>query len=155
MSFALGLLALVFIGRTADGRGGLFAVVIDILLVAGCAWSANVAIRAPAEFSLDERGLTVADGKRFVPWEDVEEIRVSHYQAEHYLTLKLKPDTDPCPRKFITTNKTNPHEVEISLDHLAVGWQELVLRVESASGLHVRAFKDGPFRLRSTPLSGD
>jgi hypothetical protein len=86
MSLGIGFFALVAIGRTADGRGGLFGVVIDILLVAGCAGSANIAIRAPAEFSLDERGLTLADGKRFVPWGDVEEVRVSHYQAEHYLS---------------------------------------------------------------------
>jgi hypothetical protein len=155
MSFGSGLFAVAAIWRTAEGRGGLISVVITVFLVAGCGASAGLAIRAPAEFSVDERGLTLASGKRFVPWADVDEIRVAHHHEDHYLALKLKPATVSGPRKFITTNKTNPEEVEVNLNHLSLGWRELVMRVESASGLHAASVSDGPFRLGSTPLERD
>jgi hypothetical protein len=78
--------------------------------------------------------------------------RVAHHHEDHYLALKLKPATVSGPRKFITTNKANPDEVEVKLDHLSLGWRELVMRVESASGPQARSVSDGPFRLGSTPL---
>jgi len=156
MALGSGLAAFVLVGNVIDGRYGTFALVVGLLAVAGCFWSGRIAITRPVAFTIDERGIVVGSGKRFVPWSQIQEIRVAHHQGsygeEHNLILKLKPGVTGLPRRFITTNATNPDEVELGLGGVSSTWQEVVQGVESASGLSVIAHREGPVRLRSHPV---
>ncbi|MGO9971925.1 MAG: hypothetical protein ACLP01_03660 [Solirubrobacteraceae bacterium] len=66
--------------------------------------------------------------------------------------MRLEPGVSGLPRRFITTNATNPDEVELGLDGVSSTWQEVVHVVEMASGLSVIAHRGGPFGLRSRPV---
>jgi hypothetical protein len=155
MSLGLALVAWVLIGRAVLDHAGALSLVLGILAAVGFIASARVAIQLPVAFSVDERGFVLGRGKRFVPWHDVEEIRIARYQNEHNLILRIKPSARQGPRRFMTTNRTNPAQVEVNLDHISLDWRQVVANVEAASGMTVEAFKDGPFRLRSKPTGGE
>jgi hypothetical protein len=102
---------------------------------------------------VNEAGFTLGDGRRFMPWQDIEHIRLAHHCDEHNLILKLAPGTSPQHQKFITTNATNPHELDIALDHAATPWREIVNAVEAASGRTIATVTEGPVRLRNRPTT--
>jgi hypothetical protein len=158
MTAGCAVAAWVLIGGVVMSHAGAFSLVLGILALAGCVASLRTAIRLPVRFSIDQHGLVVGAGKRFVPWDEVDEIRIAHhqtaYEEEHNLILKLKPRTG-MRRKFITTNATNPSEVEVGLDHISLPWQQVVSEVEAASGMKVHAVREGVFRLRSQPAGRD
>jgi hypothetical protein len=132
-------------------KGGAGYVIWGLVFAVLCAICVRMAVRRPVEFSVNERGFVLGAGKRAVPWEDVSEIRLglhqSAYEEEHHLVLTLKQKTPPTKRRLITTNATNPSEVDVSLDHLSVSWQEIIRSVESVSGKTVGSVREGPFRL--------
>lgn len=159
MAVGCGVVACVLIERGVQQHANAAYLVLGVLAAAGCAASARAAINPPVRFSMNERGLVLARGRRFVPWGDVEEIRVAHhqteYEEEHNLVLKLKPAAEPLPHKFITTNATNPDEVELRLNHVSASWNQVVSDVQALSGIKVQAVRDGAFRLRSRPTVRD
>lgn len=154
MSLGLALVAWVLIGRAVLDHAGALSLVLGILAAVGFIGSAREAILLPVTFAVDERGFVLGRGKRFVPWHDVEEIRIVRYQNEHNLILRIKPSARTGPRRFITTKGTNPAEVEVNLDHISLDWRQVAANVEAASGMTVQAFQDGAFRLRSKPTMG-
>lgn len=145
------VLAWMFIGRAVLNHAGVFSLVVGALAAVGALASVRQAVTRPAIFSFDEHGFSASRSKRFVLWDDVAEIRVARYQNDHNLVLKIKSDRRPGSRAVITTNATNPDEVEVNLDHNSLGWREVLSSVEAASGMTVQAFVDGPLRLRSQP----
>lgn len=148
-------IAWIFIGESVLRHTGATSLAIGVFAAAGCVASIWRAIKLPVVFCVDERGLELGQGKRFVRWGDVEDIRISHHQSGHSLILKLKPTGGAGPRKFITTNATNPDELELGLDHMSLGWQRVVSAVEAASGLTAHAFREQPFGQRSRPIAPD
>ena len=148
-------IAWIFIGESVLHDAGATSLAIGVFAAAGCVASSWRAIKLPVVFSIHERGLELGRGKRFVRWDDVEDIRISHHNSGHSLILKLKPTGGAGPRKFITTNATNPDELELGLDHMSLGWQRVVSDVEAASGLKAHAFREQPFGQRSRPIAPD
>ena len=145
----------IFIGESVLNHAGTISLVLGVFAAAGCFASIYRAITLPVAFSIGEGGLELGRGKRFVPWDDVEEIRVSHRQSGHSLILRLKSSTGVGPRKFITTNATALDELELGLDHMSLGWQRVVSEVEAASGLHAQAVREGAFGQRTQPIAPD
>lgn len=95
---------------------------------------------------IDQNGLTEGRSGRTVPWETMAAVRVvanrGLFGESHHLIVSLDLyETPPTPRRFITTNATNPKELDINLDLLALPWDEVVSAVEQASGR--RAIRTG------------
>jgi len=153
MSLFCGLIAWIAIGDFAFKHRGVGDLVVGIIAAAACAACARTAVRRAVRFSLNEAGFTLGDGRRFVPWKDIEHIRLAFHGDEHNLILKLAPGTSPQRKKFIATNATNPSELDIALDHAATHWQDIVKAVETASGRTIATVTEGPFRLRSRPTT--
>lgn len=119
MTLFCGLVTWLTIGNVAFKHGGAGYMVVGIIAAAACVSCARTAVKRSVRFSVNEAGFTLGNGRRFVPWQDIEHIRLAYHGDEHNLILKLAPGTSPQPRKFITTNATNPNELDIALDHAA------------------------------------
>ena len=77
VSLGLALVAWVLIGGAVLGHAGVLSLVLGILAAVGFIGSAREAIQLPVTFSVDGGGFVLGRGKRFVPWQDVEEIRIA------------------------------------------------------------------------------
>lgn len=154
-ALGFGVLAWVLIGSAVVKHGGALALGAGLLFAAGSVAEIRVAFRKPVTFTFDGYGIVVARGRRSIPWSQVVAIHLARYQnnygEEHNLIFKLRPGASGLPRKFITTNATNPNEVEVPLDDLSEDRHRIVSAIETASGLRVQAVREGPFRLRSYP----
>lgn len=159
MAAGCGLAAWLLIGDAVLRHAGAFSAALGLLAAAGLVASARIAIRRPVRFSIEERGIELGAGKRFVRWEEIDQIQIAHHQGaygeEHNLVLKLKRGAQPSARKFVTTNATNPDEVELGLDGVEPAWQNVVRDVEAASGMKVLGALEGALRLGSRPIDTD
>jgi hypothetical protein len=159
MAAGCGLAAWVFIGSAVLRHAGAFSVALGLLAAAGFIASARIAIRRPLRFSIQERGIELGAGKRLVRWEEIDQIQLAQHQGaygeERNLVLKLKRGAQPAARKFVTTNATDPDEVELGLDGVEPAWQNVVRDVEAASGMKVLGVREGAFRLGSRPTDTD
>jgi hypothetical protein len=154
----LGLLAWLAIGNFALRNGGAMALLLGVAAAAGCVGSIRRATRRPVRFSASVDGFTLGSGDRFVPWNEVRAIRVGYHQSmyteEHSLILEL--DHDPSDANpFITTNKTNPDKIDVSLDGLSPAWQEIVVNVAAVSGRPVNQMRESAFRLSNRSIDTD
>jgi hypothetical protein len=73
------------------------------------------------------------------------------YTEEHSLVLELRRDPS-LARPFITTNRTNPDQIDVSLDGLSPGWQDIVVGVAAASGRPVSQMRESAFRSTSRTI---
>lgn len=153
MSLFCGLFTLIAISNLAIKHGGASDIVVGIITAGACAACMRAAVKRSVRFSVNQAGFTLGDGRRFVPWQDIEHIRLALHRDKHHLILKLAPAASPQHQKFITTNATNRRELDIALDHAATSWQEIVQAVEAASGRTIATVAEGPFRLQSRPAA--
>lgn len=90
--------------------------------------------------------LTEGRSGRVVPWSAVTSIRVGVHKGlfgeSHDLVVSLAHDGTGA-RRFITTNATNPREMEIGLDWLSLPWQEVVSCVERRYGRTITTTSTG------------
>lgn len=108
-------------------------------------WAAR---RQPALVIADD-GLTDGRSGRFVPWSSVTAVRVGIHQGmfgeSHHLVVTVAHSGPPPPRRLITTNATNPHEIDLNLDWLSRPWRDVVALIEQAFGpvaaIHERGFR--------------
>lgn len=102
---------------------------------------------------IDANGFTDCRSGRTVEWTEVETARANTHRGafglDHSLCLVLKPrrHDQPTKRKFITTNATSEREIEVSLDHLSLPWEQVLDAVEANLGQRVirtsnRGFQD-------------
>jgi len=105
------------------------------------AFLASLAIRRRPALVIDDHSLTEGRSGRVVPWDMVTAVRVGTerglFGESHHLVLTLAQSGLPAPRRFITTNATNPNEVDIGLDWLSMPWREVVSLVERGFGRRV------------------
>ena len=73
----------IFIGESALNHAGTISLLLGVFAAAGGVASIYRAITLPVAFSIGEGGLELGQGKRFVRWDDVQEIRISHHQRGH------------------------------------------------------------------------
>jgi hypothetical protein len=151
------LLCLVVLGCVSDfaRHGGSGLLVVGLLAVAGALVMLRRAVRRPTQFVASRDGFTLASGQRFVAWDDVDQICVTYaqtaYTERHHLVLKLRSDPTAAHPAF-TTNRTNPDEIEVSLDGLSSSWQDIAARIAAISGRPMGQTRQGPLGLSSRPL---
>jgi hypothetical protein len=135
-----GVLAWIGIGGFALSNGGTVALVVGVAGAVGCVASIRRAVRRPVQFSVSADGFNLGSGQRFVPWSEVEEIRVEYeqhtYTEAHGLTLELRRDPSVA-NPFCKTNRSNPEYISVSLDGLSLGWQDIVVKMAAVSGRSV------------------
>jgi hypothetical protein len=147
-TMASAFVAYLGIGNAIE-KGGAGYVILGLIGGGVCFISARTAVRRSVEFSVSEAGFVLGAAKRVVPWDEVAEIHLGVHGDEHHLIKKLSAGGKPRPRRLISTNATNPSEIDVGLDHLSQNWQELVDSVESASGKPVKTVREGAFRRRT------
>jgi hypothetical protein len=110
------------------------------------AFAAWMAIRRRPALVIDGHGLIDGRSRRVVSWDTVTTVELDTargiFGESHHLILKLAESGLPVRRRFIATNATNPSEVDIDLDWLAIPWSEAVSLVEQSFGRRVIAKRD-------------
>jgi hypothetical protein len=147
--------AAILINRFASQGGSDLLLALGLLAAAGGLAAVRRAIRRPVEFVASGEGFTLGNDKRFIAWSEVAHIRVSYsqtaYTEEHRLVLKLRDD-DPGTRPLVTTNRTNPDEVEVSLDGLSSSWQDLATSIAAISGRPTAQTRQEAFGVSKRPI---
>jgi hypothetical protein len=141
--FALFVGVLTTVGLARAIAAHSTAGIVIALVIGGIpfAFSASLAVRRRPALVIDDKALTDGRSGRIVPWDTVTAVRVGiergMFGESHHLVLTLAQSGLPAPRRFITTNATNPSEVDIDLDWLAIPWTEVVSVVEERFGRRV------------------
>jgi hypothetical protein len=146
----LGALTAVGVARSIP-TDSLFGLVISLVIFgAPAAFFASLAARRRPALVIDSHSLVEGRSGRVVPWDTVTDVRLGIerglFRESHHLVLTLAQSESPPPRRFITTNATNPNEVDIDLDWLATPWRDVVSIVEQGFGRRVIRTHERPLR---------
>jgi hypothetical protein len=142
----LGVLTVIGVVGAAARHSAVGVLIAVVLFGVPFAFLASPAMRRRPALVIDQHSLTEGRSGRAVAWDFVTAARVGvgrgFFAESHRLVLTILQGGPDPPRRVVTTNATNPDEVEIDLDWLSLPWREVVSLVEQGFGRRVVVMDD-------------